>query len=300
MEACRRPEARVWIDLRITETGELEAWLDRLNVTGLTRRLCLEARDRPAYYPLRDEIFLVIPILADSEVEREIDSLAFLCRETLLLTVHAKPVMRLQEFDTTEGSDTWLSERSIARLVSAVMIDLSLECLRHISDLRHAIAALEERMDRESYTVKSKDILDRRSDLLALGAVVSDQRPCLQALSETDKSFFKQEDAREYMICALANLQAGGGSLDWMDGHINALRAGFEMRAQEKTNRRLNMLTVLSAIFNPAALLAGIWGMNFVNMPELNYPFAYPLAIALMVMLGGGMFLFFRRNGWFD
>ncbi|PQP34044.1 magnesium and cobalt transport protein CorA, partial [Desulfobacteraceae bacterium SEEP-SAG9] len=81
---------------------------------------------------------------------------------------------------------------------------------------------------------------------------------------------------------------------------IGALRSGFEMHAQDQTNRRLNFLTILSAIFNPATLLAGIWGMNFVHMPELQYPNAYPIALGIMVSIGVLMFLLFRRGGWFE
>jgi magnesium transporter len=40
--------------------------------------------------------------------------------------------------------------------------------------------------------------------------------------------------------------------------------------------------------------------MNFVIMPELQYPYAYPIALSLMVLIGVLMFLFFRRGGWFD
>ena len=43
------------------------------------------------------------------------------------------------------------------------------------------------------------------------------------------------------------------------------------MHAQEKTNRRLGMLTILSAIFMPITLLAGIWGMNFEGMRRRGY-----------------------------
>ena len=102
------------------------------------------------------------------------------------------------------------------------------------------------------------------------------------------------------MNCALANLQAIERSLDRLGERIGALRTGFQMHAQDKTNRRLNMLTILAAIFNPATLLAGIWGMNFALMPELQYPLAYPIALGLMVLIGVLMFLFFRRGGWFD
>ena len=102
------------------------------------------------------------------------------------------------------------------------------------------------------------------------------------------------------MNCTLANLQAADRSLDRLGERISALRAGFQMHAQDKTNRKLGMLTILSAIFMPSTLLAGIWGMNFEIMPELKYPFAYPLALGFMTAVGVGMYLFFRRTGWLD
>ena len=102
------------------------------------------------------------------------------------------------------------------------------------------------------------------------------------------------------MNCALANLQADERSLDRLGERISALRAGFQMHAQDKTNRKLGMLTILSAIFMPITLLAGIWGMNFETMPELKFPFAYPVALGLMALIAAGMYRFFRRGGWFD
>jgi magnesium transporter len=98
----------------------------------------------------------------------------------------------------------------------------------------------------------------------------------------------------------LANLQAADRSLDRLSERISALRAGFQMHAQDKTNRKLGMLTILSAIFMPITLLAGIWGMNFEIMPELKFPFAYPVALGLMALIAAGMYRFFRRGGWFD
>ena len=102
------------------------------------------------------------------------------------------------------------------------------------------------------------------------------------------------------MNCALANLKSAERSLDWLDRRIADLRSGFQMNAQDKTNRRLNLLTILTAIFTPITLLAGIWGMNFETMPELKWPFAYPVAIGLMALIGAGMYRHFRREGWFD
>jgi magnesium transporter len=101
------------------------------------------------------------------------------------------------------------------------------------------------------------------------------------------------------MNCAATNLQAADVSLDWMGACLDSLRAALQMHQQDQTNRRLGMLTVLSAIFMPITLMAGIWGMNFETMPELSLRFGYPLALALMVAVAVGMFRYFRKHGWF-
>ena len=299
-EACKSKDARIWLDLQTAEPDEIETWLDKLGISGLTRQLCLEVNDRSGYYPLKKEIFLVIPVFVDAEGPPEMDYLAMLCRENLLLTFHGKSVFNPQLLASLDEADAWLPDRSVAGLVSAAMIDLSQDCLRHIADLRRSIVVLENRMDREPDTVEPDEILDMRSDLLVHEAVVSDQLPSLQALSATDKPFFKLKDAQEHMNCALANLQAADRSLDRLRERIGALRAGFQMHAQDKTNRKLGMLTILSAIFMPITLMAGIWGMNFEIMPELKFAFSYPMALGLMTLIGSGMYFFFRRTGWFD
>ena len=63
-EACQRTDARIWLDLEACEPSELEAWLDKLGVRDFSRKLCLEALDRSGFYPFKNEIFLVIRILA--------------------------------------------------------------------------------------------------------------------------------------------------------------------------------------------------------------------------------------------
>ena len=65
------------------------------------------------------------------------------------------------------------------------------------------------------------------------------------------------------------------------------------------TERRLRFLTVLSAVFLPLSLTAGIYGMNFANMPELQTSYGYEVILGLMVALGVAALLYFHRKGWF-
>jgi magnesium/cobalt transport protein CorA len=281
------------------EPDELEAWLDRLGVKGLSRRLCLEASDHAGFYPFNREIFLVVPFLKDKETPRKVDHLALFCRERRLLTFHGGAFLTEERLDDLRESQELIPQPSIAGLVSTVLLDLSMNCVQHTTNLRNEILALEDRMDRAPDTVEVDEILDIRSELLTVERSVSGQLPTLRSLSTTDKPFFRLKDTQEYVNCALVNLKTADRTVDRQEKRIVALRSGFQMHAQDKTNQRLGMLTVLSAIFMPITLLAGIWGMNFETMPELKFAFGYPAALGLMALVAAGMYLYFRRHGWF-
>lgn len=195
--------------------------------------------------------------------------------------------------------DDWFPARSIAALVSGLLMNLSVNDLQRTQKLRGSILSLGERLVRDPDTVRLEEILELRTELLELVSVLSDQMPPVQALSVLDRPFFPLNDTRDFLNCALVNLKAADLSLTWLDQHLDAMFASFQMHSQDKTNRRLGMLTILSAIFMPITLLAGIWGMNFEFMPELKLPFAYPVALGVMATLGVGMFYFFRKKGWF-
>ena len=85
-----------------------------------------------------------------------------------------------------------------------------------------------------------------------------------------------------------------------MDGRVENLLRRIQDQKQGLLNQRLGLLTIVSAIFLPLMFLAGIWGMNFENMPELSGPGAYPIALGIMATTGLSSAWFFYKRGWFD
>ena len=78
------------------------------------------------------------------------------------------------------------------------------------------------------------------------------------------------------------------------------LHQRYSVHIQEKSDQRLSVLTIISAIFLPLTLLAGIYGMNFQDMPELHLRYAYPALWGIMAVIAIGMWRYFKRRGWFD
>jgi magnesium transporter len=65
-----------------------------------------------------------------------------------------------------------------------------------------------------------------------------------------------------------------------------------------RLNQVMKLLTVLTAVFIPVTFVAGIYGMNFDNMPELHWRYGYFWALGMMGSIGVGMLLYFRKQNW--
>jgi magnesium transporter len=65
-------------------------------------------------------------------------------------------------------------------------------------------------------------------------------------------------------------------------------------------NDLFKILTIVSVVGVPPTILVGIWGMNFKEMPELNWSFGYPLAWLAVIASRLLPLLWFKRRGWFD
>lgn len=67
----------------------------------------------------------------------------------------------------------------------------------------------------------------------------------------------------------------------------------------QNMNKIMKTLTMITTIFIPMSFIAGFYGMNFKHMPELNHPWAYPVAIVAMIACGLGMFFYMKGRKWF-
>jgi len=68
--------------------------------------------------------------------------------------------------------------------------------------------------------------------------------------------------------------------------------------SSNKMNEVMKILTIMASIFIPLTFVAGIYGMNFEDMPELHHRWGYPAAIAVMVIIAIGMVYYFRKKKW--
>ena len=66
----------------------------------------------------------------------------------------------------------------------------------------------------------------------------------------------------------------------------------------QRMNEVMQFLTIIGSIFIPLTFIAGVYGMNFANMPELGWEYGYPAVWVVMIVSGIGLFLYFRYKKW--
>jgi len=89
--------------------------------------------------------------------------------------------------------------------------------------------------------------------------------------------------------------------LDYVDTYRElsaGLKENYMSNISYKTNQIMKLLTIITTIFIPLTFIAGIYGMNFQNMPELTWKYGYFGVLALMFFIIAGMLIYFRKKKW--
>ncbi|KAB8317286.1 magnesium transporter CorA [Tolypothrix campylonemoides VB511288] len=111
-----------------------------------------------------------------------------------------------------------------------------------------------------------------------------------QWISQPVKALFNQE-----LVHHVDNLwQEYQAVRTWMSELMEIQRDNIA----SKTSERINRLTILSAIFLPITFIAGVYGMNFKYMPELDQPWAYPTVISVMALIVIGSIIYAKQQRW--
>ena len=80
--------------------------------------------------------------------------------------------------------------------------------------------------------------------------------------------------------------------------HTMQVQQLYDSLLEEQSNRTVSLLTIITAIFTPLTLIAGWYGMNFVNMPELKWEYGYPVVIAVSVAIVVFCVILFKKKKW--
>ncbi len=301
LHQCLETSTVSWVNINgIHNTEAIGAIGKVYGIHSLVLEDILNTDHRPKVEPFEDYVFFTMKMMwygDDDELEKEQISIVF-----------GKPyVLCFQErkgdiFDPIReriSTDSGLIRKKgtdylVYRLIDSVVDNYFIIIERieeRVEDLEEAIIADAEGDHMLAIQQMKREIIVLKRALLPLREAVSGLEKGVSELvdSENEKYF---RDVYDHLIQISDNLETNREVLSGlMDMHVANM--------SNRMNQVMKVLTVIATIFIPLTFIAGIYGMNFDNMPELHWKYGYYGVWSLMLIVFLAMLVFFRRKKWF-
>ena len=283
----------LWIGINEPTDGEVSTIGQSLGLHPLAIEDAVEAHQRPKLESYSDHLFMSLRTVSYNDDDITTNEVNVVMGQHYLLTVrHGGPDLR-EARRRAETYDEAMSHGPTAALHAVV---------DSIVDHYEEVAAeLETDVEEVETSVFSAERTSDSTRIYRLKRETLEFRRAVQPLREPVNRFATiatPEEARPYFRDISDHLTRAADVIDTIDNLLdNALNAHLAQLSVQQ-NEDMRKLTAGATIFAIPTAIAGIYGMNFKHMPELDWTYGYPLSLAFMAGLCGWVYWRFKRSGW--
>lgn len=287
-----------WVDFNRPTEEEAMLLHTHFHFHPLAVEDCMHELQRPKLDYYDNLSFLVLHAINEQTLDtHEID---LFLSEQFIVTFHFQKHKEIdtvwnQHFESQDVSKLSPMETSY-KLIDKI-VDSFFPIVEQVEDRLLAIENSDE-VKRGKDTVITKTYAVRK-DLLRLRQTILPMRDLIYRILES-KRFIIQEQKRAYFQDIYDHLLKLSEMIESNRQLTADIRDNYISLNSFRMNNIMKTLTVITTIFMPLTFLAGIYGMNFNNMPELRWHYGYFVILGIMLLIGCTMFLWFKWKGWFD
>ncbi len=159
-----------------------------------------------------------------------------------------------------------------------------------VEDVYERVTKMPSRMELDAIRLLKRELLFMRKAVWPLREVLSRlERGDSKLLAPDTLPYFR--DVYDHVIQILDTIETYREMLtSLMDVYLSSIA--------NRTNEVMKVLTMITTLFIPLSFLAGLYGMNFRFMPELEWKYGYYALLGMMACVAIGMFVYFRRKRW--
>lgn len=294
-------KAVIWIDMEEPTEANEQLLLNLFHFHPLTLEDCRETRNYPKVEEFPGYLYFIVHgVRADTSPDHfntiELD--AFL-GPNYVITYHHEMFRSINNVKKLLSTSPAACQRGPAFLLYQILDQIVDFYSPVLDDFDERIAKLED----DIFTLRRpnqailEEIMDLKRGVLRLRRISARQMEVILRTSRGEFAlipppmlpFYRDIHDHIIRITDLAESYR-----DLISGSLDA----YMSVVGNRMNEIMKVLTIFSAIMLPLTFIAGVYGMNFENMPELSTRFGYFVVIALMVMVAVGMLLFFWARGW--
>jgi magnesium transporter len=304
------PDRVIWIDL-LDPTDDERKFVERqVGVRLPTREALGEIEESSRLSSEKGHLYLTTPVIGNATIEdAEVSAAGFVLGPKMLVTIRYEA---LPTFDVVVKSIA--SDEAINSSIG-VFVALLEAIVDRGADVLEQLATAIDQVSRAVF----------RGNLSSLKNPAKSSATLRQTLSRVGALGDRLSKARDVLlgVARIASYTADVGC-DWLakehSDRLNAVSkdlvslSDFETHLSDKIqflldavlgyitieqNDIFKVLTIASVVGVPPTLIAGVWGMNFKNMPELSWSWGYPMAWLAIILSAVLPLIWFWRRGWF-
>ncbi|MEU3524527.1 magnesium/cobalt transporter CorA [Streptomyces sp. NPDC038707] len=302
----RSGEGFVWLGLHEPTEREFAGVAELFDLHPLAVEDAVEAHQRPKLEHYGDTLFAVFKtvcyveherLTATSEVVDTGEIMAFVGRDFVITVRHGRhgSLGPLREELETDPQQLAKGPAAVLHAIADHVVD---EYLNVTDAVQSDIDQVETEVFSESgarldpgriYQMK-RELLELKRAVVPLGRPVEDlaTRP-IRVVAPEIQAYFR--DVLDHLFRAKEQIAA-------FDELLNSILQAHLAQVTVAQNEDMRRITAWAAVIAVPTMVCGVYGMNFDHMPELHWPFGYPLVMVVMAAACLALYRGFRRNGW--
>ncbi|MDR1399738.1 MAG: magnesium/cobalt transporter CorA [Treponema sp.] len=292
-----------WINIRgLKDAAAISKLVEAFAIHPLTVEDILDAEQRPKAEEFDNYLFITFKSLKHridkAAGKLDLDQISLILTTDMVITFQESQSNLFEGIRRRIMNNVGKIRRAgVAYTVYAIINAVVDEYFLELDRLGNAIEVFEDRALDENDNTLLADIQRVKQALLEIRRVIRPLREGLNVIMHLDSEliaaplepFFK--DLHDSATQVFDNVELFRELLDGvMEVHLASI--------SNRMNKIMQVLTIIATIFIPLTFIVGVYGMNFMNMPELEYPNAYPIVWGLMILIAIGMIIFFKRRHW--
>jgi magnesium transporter len=294
-------ETLIWYDLRGLHNIELIKELgERYEVHPLILEDILDINQRPKFEEYDNGLFLIAQALQFDNEKLQLKT------EQVAIYIGQNFVLSFQEDDSDlftavrqriSSGRGKIKKRGSDYLGYALVDSIVDDYYLVLDQLEGVLDQLEEAILFNAGKENKAKIHNLKLQSINLRKMVAPLREAISRFSKTESPLLNEGTA--IFIRDLYDHSAQ--VMDSIESYRDVMNGLYDLYLSEislKMNNIMQVLTIISTIFIPLTFLAGIYGMNFEHMPELRWKYSYYVLWGIMIILGIGLLLYFRRRNW--
>lgn len=297
-EYLEKPGCFVWVALRDASDTELEKMREEFALHPLAVEDAHHGHQRPKIEEYGETLFAVVHLLEQQHGEIEVGEVDIFVGHNFVLSVRNRSGQHLLGVRERCEREPELLGHGAGFVLYAIMDAVVDRYFPLIDTIESELEDVEEHIFDKGMTRSNiEQLYDLKRRMVTLKHAVA---PLMEAVGKLTSGRVPPVCAgsRDYFRDVYDHLVRINAQLETIRDTIGtAIQVSLSSVAIEQSDVA-KRLAAWAGIFAVATAFAGIWGMNFKAMPELQWEYGYPLALAIIVSACGYLFLRFRRMGW--